>query len=120
MPNMLESEIKYLPGVGPKRAELLNKELGIKTYRDMLYFFPFRYIDRTKIYSISEIEPSMSYIQLRGKVTRVNVIGDKPRSKRLVATFQDPTGIIDLVFFQRIKWIKEWIKPNSKYGSSRD
>ncbi|MDD2584336.1 MAG: ATP-dependent DNA helicase RecG [Bacteroidales bacterium] len=115
MPNMLESEIKYLPGVGPKRAELLNKELGIKTYRDMLYFFPFRYIDRTKIYSISEIEPSMSYIQLRGKVTRVNVIGDKPRSKRLVATFQDPTGIIDLVFFQRIKWIKEWIKPNSEY-----
>lgn len=112
---MLESEIKYLPGVGPKRAELLNKELGIKTYRDMLYFFPFRYIDRTKIYSISEIEPSMSYIQLRGKVTRVNVIGDKPRSKRLVATFQDPTGIIDLVFFQRIKWIKEWIKPNSEY-----
>lgn len=112
---MLESEIKYLPGVGPKRAELLNKELGIKTYRDMLYFFPFRYIDRTKIYSISEIEPSMSYIQLRGKVTRVNVIGDKPRSKRLVATFQDPTGIIDLVFFQRIKWIKEWLKPNSEY-----
>lgn len=115
MPNMLESEIKYLPGVGPKRAELLNKELGIKTYRDMLYFFPFRYIDRTKIYSISEIEPSMSYIQLRGKVTRVNIIGDKPRSKRLVATFQDPTGIIDLVFFQRIKWIKEWLKPNSEY-----
>lgn len=115
MSNMLESEIKYLPGVGPKRAELLNKELGIKTYRDMLYFFPFRYIDRTKIYSISEIEPSMSYIQLRGKVKRVNVIGDKPRSKRLVATFQDPTGIIDLVFFQRIKWIKEWIKPNSEY-----
>lgn len=115
MPNMLESEIKYLPGVGPKRAELLNKELGIKTYRDMLYFFPFRYIDRTKIYSISEIEPSMSYIQLRGKVKRVNVIGDKPRSKRLVATFQDPTGIIDLVFFQRIKWIKEWLKPNSEY-----
>lgn len=112
---MLESEIKYLPGVGPKRAELLNKELGIKTYRDMLYFFPFRYIDRTKIYSISEIEPSMSYIQLRGKVKRVNVIGDKPRSKRLVATFQDPTGIIDLVFFQRIKWIKEWLKPNSEY-----
>lgn len=115
MSNMLESEIKYLPGVGPKRAELLNKELGIKTYRDMLYFFPFRYIDRTKIYSISEIEPSMSYIQLRGKVKRVNVIGDKPRSKRLVATFQDPTGIIDLVFFQRIKWIKEWLKPNSEY-----
>lgn len=115
MPNMLESEIKYLPGVGPKRAELLDKELGIKTYRDMLYFFPFRYIDRTKIYSISEIEPSMSYLQLRGKVTRVNIIGDKPRSKRLVATFQDPTGIIDLVFFQRVKWIKEWLKPNCEY-----
>ncbi|MFA6770485.1 MAG: DEAD/DEAH box helicase, partial [Bacteroidales bacterium] len=115
MSTILESEIKYLPGVGPKRAELLNKELGIKTYRDMLMFFPFRYIDRTKIYSISEIEPSMSYIQLRGKISRLTVIGDKPRSKRLVATFKDPTGIIDLVFFQRIKWIKEWLKPNSEY-----
>ncbi len=115
MPTILESEIKYLPGVGPKRAELLEKELGIKTYRDMLLFFPFRYIDRTKIYSISEVEPSMSYIQLRGKITRISIIGDKPRSKRLVATFQDPTGIIDLVFFQRVKWIKDWLKPNSEY-----
>ncbi len=115
MSSMLESDIKFLPGVGPKRAELLGKELGIYTYRDMLMFFPFRYIDRTKIYSISEIEPSMSYIQLRGKITRVSVVGDKPRSKRLVATFQDSTGIIDLVFFQRVKWIKDWLKPNLEY-----
>ncbi len=115
MPTIKESDIKFLPGVGPKRAELLGKELGIKTFRDMLHFFPFRYIDRTKIYSISEIESAMSYIQLRGKISKISIIGDKPRSKRVVATFYDSTGTIDLVFFQGIKKIGEWLKPNIDY-----
>lgn len=115
MSSILDSDIKYLPGVGPKRSELLNKELNIKTFRDFLLFFPFRYIDRTRIYSVSEIEPSMSYIQLRGKIIRISVIGDKGPSKRLVATFKDTTGVIDLVYFQRIKQIKEWLKINTEY-----
>ena len=115
MSSILESDIKFLPGVGPKRAELLNKELNIKTFRDFLLFFPFRYIDRTKIYSVSEIESSMSYIQLRGRITRINVIGEKGPAKRLVATFADATGVIDLVFFQGIKWIKDWLKINTEY-----
>ncbi len=115
MPSILDSEIKYLPGVGPKRAELLNKELNINTFRDMLFFFPFRYIDRTKIYSISEIEPSMSFIQLRGKLGKINIIGERGPGRRLTATFTDSTGSIELVFFQGIKWIKEWLKPYKEY-----
>lgn len=115
MPSMLDSEIKFLPGVGPKRAVLLEKELNIKSFRDMLTLFPFRYIDRTKIYSISEIEASMSYIQLRGKITRINLIGDKGPAKRLVASLADSTGVIDLVFFKGVKWVKEKLRLNTEY-----
>lgn len=115
MPSMLDSEIKFLPGVGPKRAVLLEKELNIKSFRDMLTLFPFRYIDRTKIYSISEIEASMSYIQLRGKITRINVIGEKGRAKRLVASLADSTGVIDLVFFKGVKWVKDKLRLNTEY-----
>lgn len=115
MSSILDSDIKYLPGVGPKRAELLTSELNIKTFRDLLHFFPFRYIDRTKIYSVSEVEPGMSYIQLRGKITKITQLGDKGRSKRLTATFTDATGSIELIFFQGIKWIKEWLKPHNEY-----
>lgn len=115
MSTILDSDIKFLPGVGPKRAELLSKELNIRCFRDMLYLFPFRYIDRTKIYSISEIESSMSYIQLRGKITRINIIGEKGPAKRLVATLADPTGVIDLVFFQGVKWLKSKLKLYTEY-----
>jgi len=115
MSTILDSDIKFLPGVGPKRAELLSRELNIKCFRDMLFFFPFRYIDRTKIYSISEVESSMSFIQLRGKITRVNIIGEKGPARRLVATLSDSTGVIDLIFFKGIKWIKDKVKVNHEY-----
>jgi len=115
MPGILESEIKFLPGVGPKRAALLEKELNIKSFRDMLYLFPFRYVDRSRIYTISEVEATMSFIQLRGKITRINLIGDKGPARRLVATFADPTGVIDLVFFQGVKWMKDKLKLNTEY-----
>ena len=115
MPNILYTEIKYLPGIGPKRAELLGKELGIFTFRDILYFFPFRYIDRSKVYTIRELQPTMAYIQVRGKITSTATVGDSPRSKRFVATLQDPTGRIDLVFFKGVKWIQEKIKIGQEY-----
>ncbi|MDD2490610.1 MAG: ATP-dependent DNA helicase RecG [Bacteroidales bacterium] len=115
MPGILESEIKFLAGVGPRRATLLEKELNIKNFGDMLLFFPFRYIDRSRIYTISEVEASMSYIQLRGRINRINIIGERGPSKRLVATLTDPTGSIDLIFFQGIKWMKERIKLNQEY-----
>ena len=115
MANILDTEIKYLPGIGPKRAELLGKELGIFTFRDMLYFFPFRYIDRSKVYTVRELQPTMAYIQVRGKIVNVAIVGDSPRSKRFVATLQDPTGRMDLIFFKGIKWIQEKIKVGQEY-----
>ena len=71
MPQILDSDIKFLPGVGPKRAELLKNELGVSTFRDLLYTFPFRYVDRSRFYGIREIDSSTAYIQLRGRITRV-------------------------------------------------
>ena len=112
---VLDTEIKFLTGIGPKRAELLEKELGISTFRDLLYFFPFRYIDRSKVYTIRELQPTMAYIQVRGKVVAVSTAGDSPKSKRFVATLQDPTGKIDLVFFKGIKWIQEKVKVGQEY-----
>ena len=85
MAHILDTDIKFLPGIGPKRAELLGKELGIFTFRDMLYFFPFRYIDRSKVYTIRELQPTMAYIQVRGKIVSTSTAGDSPRSKRFTA-----------------------------------
>lgn len=115
MANILQSDIKYLPGIGPKRGELLTKELGISTFRDLLYFFPFRYIDRSHIYTIRELLPSMAYVQIRGKVTGMSTVGNTPANKRLVVTMKDSTGTIELVFFKGIKWIQEKIAVGAEY-----
>lgn len=114
MANILDSEIKYLPGVGPRRAELLGSELGISTFRDMLYFFPFRYIDRSKFYCIRDIDSTSAYIQLRGRITQTDKVGTG-KALRLIAKFTDGTGYIDLVFFKGIKWVEEKLKPGSEY-----
>ena len=114
MPHILDSDIKYLPGVGPKRAELLNKELGISTFRDLLYTFPFRYIDRSRFYSVREIDSSSVYVQLRGHITRVEKLG-QGRSQRLQAKFTDGTGTIDLVFFKGLKWIEDKLQAGREY-----
>lgn len=114
MSNILDSEIKFLTGIGPKRAEILGKELNIFTFRDLLYTFPFRYIDRSKVYSINQVEASMTYIQLRGKIGSISVLGEK-RKQRLVATLYDSTGSIELIFFQGIKWVKDKLKINGEY-----
>ena len=115
MANILQTDIKYLPGIGPKRGELLTKELGISTFGELLYFFPFRYIDRSHIYTIRELQPTMAYVQIRGKITATSMVGNTPSSKRFVATMRDSTGSIDLVFFKGIKWIKEKIAVGSEY-----
>ena len=112
---VLDTEIKFLTGIGPKRAELLEKELGISTFRDLLYFFPFRYIDRSKVYTIRELQPTMAYIQVRGKIVSAAMAGDSPKSKRFVAVLQDPTGRIELVFFKGVKWIQEKVKVGQEY-----
>ncbi|MDO4735948.1 MAG: ATP-dependent DNA helicase RecG, partial [Bacteroidia bacterium] len=115
MSDILDSQIQYLPGIGPKRAELLQKELNIFTFRDLLYFFPFRHIDRSRVYSIREIEPTISYIQVRGRIIHVGIAGDSQKNKRLVAVLKDSTGSMELVFFKGIKWIQEKIKVGQEY-----
>ena len=114
MPDFLEQDIQFLPGVGPKRAEILKKELQITTFRDLLYHFPYRYIDRTRFYTISELNPDLQYIQLKGKITGYAKTGYKGR-KRLVAGFTDGTGTIELLWFRGEKWIIDTYKPGVEY-----
>ncbi|MDR0725237.1 MAG: ATP-dependent DNA helicase RecG [Prevotellaceae bacterium] len=113
--DILNTKIMYLPGVGPKKAEILFGELEIETFKDLLYYFPFRYIDRTRFYTVREINPELSYIQLYGEVVSVRFEGKEKGKKRLVCRFTDGTGSIDLVFFQGLTWIKDKIKPATKY-----
>ncbi|MDT8401150.1 MAG: ATP-dependent DNA helicase RecG [Bacteroidales bacterium] len=114
MPDILDTEIKFLAGVGPKRSELLDKELGIKTFRDLLYYFPYKYIDRTKFYKISELDPEMPFVQVRGVIDGFQAEG-VGRNKRLTASFRDDTGTIKLVWFKGLKWIIDSYKVNKEY-----
>lgn len=114
MTDLAKLDIKYLPGVGPKRAELLNKELEIHTYLDLLHYYPYKYIDRSKTYKISEIDGSMPYIQLRGRIVSYNTHGEGAR-RRLTALFSDGTGVIELVWFKGIRYITDRYKPGTEY-----
>jgi ATP-dependent DNA helicase RecG len=104
MQDFLDTNITYLSGVGPKRAELLNKELNIFSYRDLLYYFPYKYIDRTKFYKIAELDPDLPFVQIKGIIKGYYSEGHGA-GKRLVADFQDETGILKLVWFKGLKWI---------------
>ncbi|UTW64256.1 ATP-dependent DNA helicase RecG [bacterium SCSIO 12741] len=108
--NLLATSIEYLKGVGPKRGELLKKELGIHTFGDLLQYYPFRYVDRSRYYTAREIGPDHSFIQMKGRIGRVENVG-KPRQKRLVAEFFDKTGSIDLIWFQGGRFIQSSLKP---------
>ena len=114
MPDIAYIDIKYLPGVGPKKADLLNKELGIYSYRDMLYYFPYKYIDRSKTYRIKEIDGNMPYIQLRGRILAYSTQGEGAR-RRLTATFSDGTGTVELVWFKGIRFITDKYRPGNEY-----
>ena len=97
-------DIKYLQGVGPQRAALLDKELQLRSLRDLLYYFPYKYVDRSRLYYIHEIDGNMPYIQLKGEILSFETIGEG-RQRRLVAHFSDDTGVVDLVWFQGIKYL---------------
>ena len=112
--NMLDTPIEYLKGVGPQRAEVLKKELGIFIYRDLLTYYPFRYVDRTRFYKISEISEDLPYIQLRGVIERMEVIGQKS-GKRLSVMFRDNTGIMELVWFKGYNWVAQKIQTGIEY-----
>lgn len=114
MSDFLQQEIKFLSGVGPKRAELLNKELGIYTFEDLLYYFPYKYIDRSKFYKINELDPNLPYIQIKGKITGFELLGGGNK-KRLVAYFSDGTGTIELLWFKGLSYIQKSLLLNTEY-----
>src|SRR5580700_3924377 len=101
---LLQSSIEYLKGVGPQRGELLRKEFNIHTFGDLLRYYPFRYVDRSIIHKIRDLTPLTQYIQLKGEIISFHQAGEK-HHKRLMATFRDSTGEIELIWFQSIDWI---------------
>lgn len=112
--DILETPIEYLKGVGPARADVLKKELGIFTFNHLLHHFPFRYIDRSKFYTVSDIRDDYTYIQLKGKLISLQTIG-KPRAQRLVAHLKDDSGIIELVWFKGVKWMNQKLQVGQEY-----
>lgn len=110
----LDTTIEFLKGVGPKRAEILQKELGIFTYAHLLNYYPFRYIDRTRFYKVAELNPDLPYVQILGRITSKETIGEKHK-KRIVARLTDETGTIELVWFQSLKWVDEHVMRGKVY-----
>jgi len=110
----LHTPIEYLKGVGPSRADLLRKELGIRTLADLVNFFPNRYIDRTQFFKIKQLQQNSAEVQVIGKITHIKTVQQK-RGSRLVATFADETGTMELVWFRGVKWIKDTLKVNMAY-----
>lgn len=106
--------IMYLPGVGPKKAEILRKEIEISSYEDLLFYFPYKYIDRSRFYKVAEINGDMPYIQLKGRILFFDTLGEG-RTKRLIGKFTDGTGTIDLVWFKGISYVTDKIKPGVDY-----
>jgi ATP-dependent DNA helicase RecG len=114
MAGFFETKIEFLKGVGPQRAGLLNKELNIHTFGDLIQYFPFRYEDRTQIHKISELNATMPYVQIKGFIRDFELSG-KPYKQRLTAHFYDDTGEIDLIWFQGAKWIIKKLKQGVEY-----
>lgn len=112
--NTLDTPIEYLKGVGPKRAALLRSELGVDCFNDLIQYYPFRYIDKSKIFRISEISGDMAYVQLKGTISNVREIGQK-RGRRLVATLSDGSGSVDLVWFKGIRWYIDKFQADVEY-----
>ena len=111
---LLSNPIDFLSGVGPARADLLKKELRIFTYGDLLTYYPFRYVDKSKIFKISQIVDDLPFVQIKGKIIKFEDIG-RGRAKRLIAHLEDDTGIIKLVWFKGTRWIKSSLKINTEY-----
>lgn len=110
----LDNPIEYLKGVGPQRANILHKELEVYTYGDLLMHFPFRYIDRSQVATVSSMDLDDNYVVLCGKICNMHEAGTG-RASRLTAMFSDGTGSVELVWFKGIKWVKESLKPNVRY-----
>lgn len=115
MNSILDQDIMYLPGVGPRRKDLLNKELGIKSYGDLLEYYPYKYVDRSKIYHISELSTEMPFVQIKGSILSFEEYDTGQRNKRLVAHFSDGYGVVDLVWFRGAKYIYDNYKIGKEF-----
>ena len=113
--SLLSQDIMYLPGVGPHRKELFSKQLGINTWGDLLEYYPYKYIDRSRIYAVSEITGDMPFVQLRGRILSFEEFQMSPRKKRVVAHFSDGRNVIDLVWFQGAQYVYKNYKVNEDY-----
>ena len=111
---IFQTPVEYLKGVGTTRADVLKKELGIYTYEDLLRHFPYKHIDRTRFYKIREIDPELPYVQVLARITHKEIIGEK-HTKRLVIQAKDETGIIELVWFQGVKWFEKYLEVGKVY-----
>ncbi|MBX2974386.1 MAG: DEAD/DEAH box helicase, partial [Flavobacteriales bacterium] len=114
MDDVLATPIEFLKGVGPQRAELLRAELNIATYGDLLLHFPFRYVDRSRFHTVRELTEDMQQAQLRGVLGPLRMVGEK-QGRRLVASFTDKTGTVDLVWFKGARWLQASLKPGQEY-----
>ncbi len=112
--SILDTSIEFLKGVGPERAKVLKAEFNIRTYGDLLRWYPYRYIDRSRFYLTTEITPDTPYIQLRGYISQVQTVGHQ-RSKRMTAMFRDSAGSVELVWFQGLKWLTGKFQPGKEY-----
>ena len=115
MYEFLQQDIKFLPGVGPRRKEILSKELGINSFGDLLEYYPYKYVDRTHVYDIRDLTPDMAFVQVVGEVLSFDETAIGPRKKRLVARFSDGTAVCELVWFNSTKYVRENLHPNTRY-----
>ncbi|WP_278989164.1 ATP-dependent DNA helicase RecG [Segatella bryantii] len=115
MNSILDQDIMYLSGVGPKRKEILSKELGINSYNDLLEYYPYKYVDRSRIYTINELTSDMPFVQIRGKILSFDEFEMGPRKKRIVAHFSDGTGVCDIVWFRATQFVYKNYKVQQEY-----
>ena len=115
MSSILDQDIKFLPGVGPKKKEILSKELGINSYGDLLEYYPYKYVDRTKIFHISELTSNMPYVQIKGRILSYDEVDTGKRNKLLVAHFSDGYGVVDLVWYRSAQYITKTYKVGTEY-----
>jgi len=114
MPSFFDTRIEFIKGVGPQKAALIGAELGLFTYGDLIQHYPFRYEDRTKFYPIEDVHADLPFVQIKGRIRKMETIGEM-RSKRLVAQFEDETGIIELVWFKGIQWVTKKLQLGVDY-----
>ena len=115
MSSILDQDIQFLPSVGPKTKEILSKELGIRSYGDLLEYYPYKYVDRSKIFHISELTSDMPFVQLKGKILSYEEVDIGKRNKMLVAHFSDGYGVVDLVWFRSAQYIIKSYKVGTEY-----